>query len=52
MEYAFTWLKNNGGIMTDADYAYKGVKQACKLDKSKYVDMKITGYTKLRSSST
>ena len=24
MEYAFTWLKQNGGIMTDADYPYVG----------------------------
>ena len=50
MEYAFTWLKKNGGIMTDTDYPYKGVKQTCKSDKSKYVDMTITGYKKLGSS--
>ena len=52
MEYTFTWLKNNGGIMTDTDYPYKGTKQACKSDKSKYVDMKVTGYKKLGSSSS
>ena len=23
MEYSFTWLKKNGGIMTDTDYPYK-----------------------------
>ena len=52
MEYTFTWLKNNGGIMTDTDYPYKGYKQACKSDKSKYVDMKVTGYKKLGKSSS
>ena len=52
MEYAFTWLKSNGGIMTDTDYPYKGTKQTCKSDKSKYVDMTITGYKKLGSSSS
>ena len=50
MEYAFTWLKKNGGIMYDADYAYKGVKSTCKSDSSKYADFKITGYKKLGSS--
>ena len=50
MEYAFSWLKKNGGIMTDTDYPYKGVKQTCKSDKSKYVDMSVTGYKKLGSS--
>ena len=40
MEYTFTWLKNNGGIMADADYPYKGMKSACKSDSSKYVDMR------------
>ena len=24
MENTFTWLKENGGIMTDTDYPYKG----------------------------
>ena len=50
MEYAFTWLKKNGGIMYDADYPYKGVKSTCKSDKTKYADMKVTGYKKLGSS--
>ena len=50
MEYAFTWLKKNGGIMTDTDYPYKGTKGTCRSDKTKYVDMTITGYKKLGSS--
>ena len=50
MEYAFTWLKKNGGIMYEADYPYKGTKSTCKSDKTKYADMKITGYKKLGSS--
>ena len=49
MEYAFTWLKKNG-VMLDSDYPYKGVKSTCKSDKSKYVDMTVTGYKKLGSS--
>ena len=50
MEYSFAWLKKNGGFMLDSDYPYKGVKSTCKSDKSKYVDMKVTGYKKLGSS--
>ena len=52
MEYAFAWLKKNGGFNTDTDYPYKGVKQACKSDSSKYVDMKVTGYKQLTSSES
>ena len=52
MEYTFTWLKENGGIMTDADYPYAGYKKTCASDPSKYVDMKITGYKKLGSSTS
>ena len=52
MEYAFTWLQENGGIMTDTDYPYKGSKKTCSSVASKYVDMTITGYTKLGSSSS
>ena len=50
MEYSFTWLKKNGGIMYEADYPYKGTKSTCKSDSSKYADFKITGYKKLGSS--
>ena len=52
MEYTFTWLKKNGGIMFDSDYPYKGLKQTCKSDKSKFADMTIIGYKKLGSSSS
>ena len=52
MEYSFTWLQQNGGINNDIDYPYKGVKSTCKKDASKYVNMKVTGYTKLGSSSS
>jgi cathepsin F len=50
MEYAFTWLKNNGGIMYDSDYSYTGRKSTCRKDASKYADFKVTGYKKLGSS--
>ena len=52
MEYAFTWLKTNGCIMFDYDYPYIGRKSICRLDRSKCVDMKVTGYKKLWSSSS
>ena len=52
MENTFDWLKENGGIMTDTDYPYVGRKQKCASDPTKYVDMQITGYTKLGSSSS
>ena len=50
MEYTFTWLKNNGGLMYEDDYPYVGVKQTCNSDSSKYADFKVTGYKKLGSS--
>ena len=49
MQYAFTWLKKNG-IMLDSDYPYTGTKGTCRSDKSKYVDMTVSGYKKLGSS--
>ena len=53
MEYAFTWLKRNDGcIMYDADYPYKGVKSTCKSNKSKCSDMIIAGYIKLGGSDS
>ena len=50
MQYAFNWLKSNGGIMYDNDYPYTGVEGTCKSDKSKYADFKVTGYKKLGST--
>ena len=52
MEYAFTWLTKNGGIMLESDYPYTGVKGSCKSQKSKYIDMKVNGYSKFGSSTS
>ena len=52
MEYAFTWLTKNGGIMLESDYPYTGVKGTCKSQKSKYIDMKVNGYSKFGSSTS
>ena len=49
---AFTWISENGGsIMKQADYPYKGYQGTCKSNPSKFVDMIVTGYIKLGSSS-
>ena len=50
MQYAFTWLKSFGCIMLEEDYPYTGKKGTCKSDKSKCIDMIVTGYKKLGSS--
>jgi len=47
MEYAFSWLKKNGGIMFDSDYPYEGIKSTCKSDASKYANMTIVGWKKM-----
>ena len=47
MELSFEWLKNNGGFMLESDYPYENKKGTCRQDKSKFVDMKVTGYVKL-----
>ncbi len=51
MQNAFEWLKENG-VMLEEDYPYTGRKDTCKKDPSKYIDMKVTGYKKLGSSSS
>jgi cathepsin F len=51
MELSFEWLKNNGGFMLEDDYPYKGKKQTCQQDTSKFVDMKVTGFVKLGEST-
>ena len=50
MQYSFTWLKKNGGIMYEAEYPYRGYQQTCMSDASRYADFYITGYQKLGSS--
>jgi len=45
------WIKNNGGIMAEKDYPYKGKKGlSCKKKPEKYVDLKVTGYKRLGST--
>ena len=44
MQYTFTWIKNNGGIMYEKDYPYTGTKGTCKKDATKYADFKVTRY--------
>ena len=46
MEYTFAWIQENGGLMSDADYKYKGYRQSCKQDETKY-KVKVTGYNLL-----
>jgi cathepsin F len=48
MEYTFEWIKSNGGLMLESDYAYTGKKGTCKSDSTKYA-VKVTGYNKLSS---
>ena len=50
MEYSFAWLKENGGVMRQSDYPYTARKGSCQSNPSKFIDMKITGFTKLGSS--
>ena len=47
MEYAFNFLKENGGINNDNDYPYEGYQGECRADPSKYIDMTVTGFNAL-----
>ena len=49
IELTFEWIKSNGGIMSMADYPYKGRKQDCKSDQSKY-DSRCYRLGKIRRS--
>ena len=50
MEYSLEWIKENGGIMAEKDYRFKGNKGSCKKKEEKYVDLKVTGYKTLAHS--
>ena len=47
MEYSLDWIKQNGGIMSEKDYRFRGYKGSCKKKEEKYVDLKVTGYKRL-----
>lgn len=46
MEQTYTWIMENGGMNLENDYPYKGRKQTCKQDASKYA-VKVEKYEKL-----
>ena len=52
MEYAFDYLKKIGCINLAEDYPYTGRKSTCKTDYNKCIDMTVTGYKKLGSSTS
>jgi cathepsin F len=51
MTDAFTWLTNNGGQETLADYPYEGVDQKCKFESSKAVAF-LKGYFNVSTNET
>nr|AWH12351.1 cathepsin L [Euprymna scolopes] len=50
MDNAFDCIKKHGGIMSEADYPYKGVGGSCHFDKSKVVAT-VTGHVDVKSGS-
>ena len=48
MELTWTWIQENGGINTQADYPYEGRERNCRSNPSGYVqDLHVTGWNKL-----
>ena len=47
---AFMWLFTAGGIMTDSDYPYTGVKGKCNMNAGKFINMRIDGFQRLDST--
>ena len=44
MDYAFQWVKNNGGITNSTDYPYKALQGTCNTVKTAHRQVTITGY--------
>jgi len=51
MANAFTWIINNGGIESEAEYPYEGVNAKCRFDKTKIV-ASITNFTFITKTAT
>jgi cathepsin L len=50
MDQAFTYIKENKGIDTEASYPYKGIDESCHFD-AKNVGATDTGFTDIKSKS-
>ena len=48
IEDTLDWIKKYG-IMLEEDYPYKGIKGICRINQSKFIDMKVIDYVKLPS---
>jgi len=48
MDYAFAYIKKDGGLQTEADYPYTGQDGTCSFDKSK-VAATLTGFVDVTS---
>ncbi|KAF9588138.1 hypothetical protein IFM89_007614 [Coptis chinensis] len=51
MESAFKFIKDNGGITTDANYPYKGNDGTCNKKKSANMAARIIGFTRLPANN-
>ncbi|KAJ4967284.1 hypothetical protein NE237_019133 [Protea cynaroides] len=51
MDYAFKWVKENGGIDTEEDYPYQGGERTCNKEKLKRRAVTIDGYVDVPPNS-
>ena len=50
-EYAFDYIKANGGIDTEDSYSYKGIDGQCRFTQEEVGGAKVTGYVNIPSSN-
>ncbi len=44
MDYAFSWIEENGGIDTEKDYPYEALQGTCDVDKRDRLVVTIDGH--------